>query len=304
MASKFQIIDPILSTVVQGYRPQRFVGERLFPRIPVPTSSGQIIEFGADAFALYKATRAPGTVTKRVEFGFSGKTYGLENCALEGKVPVEVARDAEKVPGIKLGERAVKGVMGNLLLGLEFQIAQAALTAGNYDADHKVDLSAAKWTNDANSPSADIEEGKEAIRASVGIYPNVCILSAKAFAAAKNNAKVVERFKYTSKDSITTQMLAELWGLKEVHVGEAVYNAGAGITDIWGVHAVLAYVAPEEERSMESPSFGYTYTLEGHPAVEQPYYERPAKSWIYGVSHERSPVLTGMTSGYLLQNVA
>jgi hypothetical protein len=42
--------------------------------------------------------------------------------------------------------------------------------------------------------------------------------------------------------------------------------------------------------------------MTGNPMAEQPYYENNAKRWIYPVTFERAPVLTGMTSGYLLQN--
>ena len=73
-------------------------------------------------------------------------------------------------------------------------------------------------------------------------------------------------------------------------------------SDIWGNNAVLAYVAPEGMAAVPTPSYGYTYTMEGHPLVEQPYWENGSKSWIYGTTMERSPVLTGMAAGYLFQN--
>lgn len=72
-------------------------------------------------------------------------------------------------------------------------------------------------------------------------------------------------------------------------------------SDIWGNAAVLAYVPSEAEAAMPIPSYGYTYTMEGHPMVEQPYWDNGSKSWIYGTTMERAPVLTGMLAGYLIQ---
>lgn len=297
-----RVIDPILTTHAQGYRQQEMVGSALFPRVPVAVSGGQVLEFGKEAFRLYNARRAPGANTKRIEFGYLGKPFALVQDALEGKLPIEHIRDTSQIPNIQLGQRSVNTVMRSLLLALEAEQADIARNASNYDADHKVDLSAAKWSTPAGDPAKDVRAGREAIRETIGVYPNVLLLSAKAFAAASENPKVLERFKYTSSDSVTAEMLARLMDVDRVVVGKAVAADARGtFSDIWGADAVLAYAAPEAS-SIEEPSYGYTYTLEGHPLVEQSYYDNSAKSWIYPVTMERSPVLTGITAGFLFQN--
>jgi len=300
-----RVVDPVLSTHAQGYRQQRHVGYALFPRAPVSQRGGQVIEFGKEAFVLYNTQRAPGTNTKRIQFGYLGKPFALASHSLEGVVPRE-HNDEAAVPGVKLGQRAVNNVMSSMSLTVEYEQAQLARNPANYPVGQKVDLVAAKWTNDANNPSKDIETGKEAIRASIGMYPNVVVLSAKAFAAAKNNANIIERFKYTGRDSVTAEMLASLWDVEKVEVGAAVVADSAGsFSDVWGTDVILAYAAPQSgDVNIEEPSFGYTYTLDGNPLVEEPYYDKSAKSWIYPVNHDRSAVLSGITAGYLLQNVA
>lgn len=300
-----RVIDPILTTHVQGYRQAQLVGHMLFPRVPVQVSGGQVIEFGKEAFRLYNARRAPGAATKRIDFGYLGKSYALLQDSLEGKVPREFLRDASKVPGIDLGTRAVNLVMSALTLSLEHEQAKLATDATKYDSNHKIALSStSKWSHEDGNPTAVIDTGKEAVRQSIGIYPNTVLLSAQAYAAAKNNPAVLERFKYTSRDSVTPEMLASLWDVDRVVVGKAVTFDDAGAAqDAWGNNAILAYV-PLEASTMEEPSFGYTYTMEQHPLVEQPYYDNNAKSWIYPVTFERAAVLTGITSGYLIQNPA
>ncbi len=301
--AQVRVIDPILSHHVQGYRQQGLIGRVLFPEVPVEIAGGQVIEFGKEAFMRYNARRVPGGATKRIDVGYAGKRYSLVQDALEGKVPREWLRDASQVPGIELGTRATNTVMNVLQLGAECDQAAIALEANNYDSNHKVALSGgAKWSADTGNPSADIETAKEAVRATTGVYPNVVALSAVAFKAAKNNAKVVERFKYVSKDSITAAMLAALWEVERVEVGRAVTADDAGaFSDVWGNNAVVAY-APASPSGQEEPSYGYTYTMRNHPMVEAPYYDNNAKSWIYPVTYERAPVLTGMLAGYLIQN--
>ncbi len=101
-------------------------------------------------------------------------------------------------------------------------------------------------------------------------------------------------------------MLAGLFDLNELAVGKTSYvddpASDATFKEAWGNAAVLAYV-PVQDAAMEQPSFGYTYTLSGHPFVEQPRLEGGRRSWVYGVTYERQPVLTGIASGFLFQNV-
>lgn len=303
--NQVRVIDPVLTEIAQGFRHVEHVGHTLFPTVSVQVSGGQVLEFGKESFKLYQARRAPGTATKRIQFGYLGKSFSMVQDALEGQVPREYLRDASRAPGVDLGQRAINSTMRALSLTLEFDQATLATTAGNYDADHTMTLTGVdKWSDGASDPAGDIDTGKEAVRASVGVYPNTLLLSAQAFNVIKEHPKVVERFKYTSRDSVTPDMLSALWDLKQVVVGKAVAFDDAGNDiDIWGNNAILAYV-PNQSSGMEDPSFGYTYTMQNHPLVEKAYYENNAKSWIYPITYERLPVLTGMLSGFLIQTPA
>lgn len=301
-----RVIDPILTTVALGYQPPQNVGNYLFPRVPVQVSGGQVLEFGKEAFVLYNSRRAPGAATKRIDFGYAGKPFALVPDSLEGKVPREYLRDAAKVPGINLGSRAVRVVLNAMLLGLENDQAQLARTAANYAAGSTVALApGSRWSDAGTTPTVDVLNGMEVVRETIGMYPNTAIISPKAFKALQTNASITDRFKYTSHESITTVMLQGLWDLERVFVGKAIYadpNGGA-MTDVWGTDVVLAYV-PLQASSLEEPSYGYTYAMDGNPMVEQPYYDNNPKSWIYPVTYERAPVLSGIAAGYLIQTAS
>ena len=303
-AASTRVINPILTTVAQGYSQADLVGHPLFPLVPVEISGGQVLEFGKESFKLYNSRRAPGGATKRISFGYLGKPFALYNDALEAPVPREFLRDAKVMPGLDLGQRAVVLVMRSLLLGLEVAQATLATDANQYDSNHKITLSGtSKWSDPASDPIAQMDTYKEAIRSSVGIRPNTLLLSANAYSAAKTNKAIKDQFKYTTADSVTPEMVARAFDVKRLVIGEAVTSDDAGtISDVWGNTAILAYV-PEVPTSIEVPSYGYTYTMQGHPLVEEPYYDNNAKSWIYGVGFERIPVLSGITSGFLIQAV-
>jgi hypothetical protein len=301
------VYDPILTAVVQGYANQQFVGMNLFPEVPVNKSTGQVIEFGLETYQQHDTRRSPGGSTNMVEFGFAGRPFMVEIHGLETPVPEEVARDQALVmPGLADSAEAVLSLMEIHKTQLEIQQAGIALNPANYSANHKVTLTGAdKWSDPTSKPLVGVEAYKEAIRMTSGKYPNVMVLSAKAFAALKANDAVQARFMYTNSDSLTTSMLANYFGIEKVFVGESVLSTKAGdFADIWGTDVVMSYVAPAALRSRRQPSNAYTYTLRGHPFVKKPYFNDNRNSMVYGVNYERVPLLTGMQAAFLVGGAA
>lgn len=301
------VVNPILSTHARGYRNSTFISSTLFPRVSIPSRSMQVIAFGKEAFRKLNTRRAPGAATKRVQYGYAAGTVSLEQDSLEGIVPVEHQQEAEKVPGIDLGAGAVNMVLDVLDLNLEIAAAGLARDPAKYDANHKLALVGAdRWKDPDSDPKADVDAAKEAIRRSTGRYPNTLALGPSAGNALKNHPKIKEQFKFTSKDSITVEMLAAYFELSKVVIGAAVYlpetaSDAEMANDVWGDDAVLAYV-PAQGDNFQVPSYAYTYELMGYPMVEEPYYDRTVKSWIYPTTVERRPLLVGAEGGFLFQN--
>lgn len=302
-----RIVDQVLTNHVRGYTNAQYVGGFLFPRVEVSARGGQVIEFGVEAFRRYSARRAPGAHVSQIDFGYEGKPYKLVQDALDARVPREHMQDAQTVPGLDLGMRATNVVMKALTLALEIEQAEIATSAANFDDAHKlVPDEAGKWNNPDSDPVKQVEDGIEAVRASTGLYPNTMVLGPKPYKAFKNHPKVLERFKGISADAVTPGKIAALLDIPRIQIGGAVWapdEAGSGpptFTDVWGAHVVMGYV-PSAPEGREEPSFGYTYALDGNPFVEQPYWAHERRSWLYGVTYERAPQLTGMAAGYLIR---
>lgn len=303
--SQARVIDPVLSTVAQGYKNAELIGDVLFPLVPVGARGGKIITFGKEDFALYNTARAPGANTRRVQFGYSGASFALESHSLEGQVPIELLQEGQAVPGIDQGSIAVYKTQNIIFSRLEYAQATLATTAGNYAASNKKTLtSTSQWsdlTSGVSDPIADIETAKEAVRKQIGRRPNTVVMGAAVFAILKMHPKVIDRVKYTGRDVATPELLAALFGVKRVVVGEAVYTDNAGaMQDMWGKSVVVAYTDMSGVADAGSPTFGYTYRLRGYPMVEQSYQERNSKSWIYPVTDEVAPVIAGASAGYLI----
>ena len=300
-----RIVDPVLSSIAQGYQNGDLVAQNLFPQVSVPLRGGNIITFGKEDFMLYGSARAPGTNTRRVQFGYSGGSYALTDYSLEGQVPIEVLQEGNAGPGIDHAAMAVRKVSNIMALRLEKQAADIACTAATYAAGNKTTLtSTAQWSDytGTSQPLQNIETAKEAIRASTGKRANTVVMGAAVFSKLRQHPVIVDRMKYTGRDVATTEIMAALMGVSRVVVGDAIYSndAGTAFTDVWGKFVVVAYTELGSVADMGAPSYGYTYNLNGYPLVEEPYFDRNSKSWVYPVTRAEAPVLASASAGYLI----
>lgn len=303
-----RLVDPVLTTIAQGYTNGSMVAQFLFPRVDVTVRGGQIIQFGREGFMLYATQRAPGENTKRIQFGYAGQPFALVDYSLEGAVPIENMQEAENgPPGIDLGQNAINGVSAIMDLRLEKQAADLARNPANYASANKITLSGtAQWSDftGTSAPATAVETGKEAIRAATGRTPNTMVMGPAVMSKLRLHPAIIDRMKYTGRDVATTGFLSDLFGIERVVVGNAVYanDAGTTITDVWGKDVVLGFTETAGAAQGGVPSYGYTYNLRGYPNAEEPYFERNPKTWFYPVTRVEAPVIAGASAGYLITN--
>lgn len=301
-----RVVDPVLTTVAQGYQNAGFVGLSLFPVVTVSERGGKITTFGKESFSLFNTSRVPGANVKRVSFGYSGSPFALEQHAISGIIPLEELEDARSVPGIDLAAVHVSAVQESIGLRLEYAQATLAATAANYPAGNKITLSGtAQWsdqTSGVSDPVKDIMTGKEAIRAKIGKRPNTMVIGPLVWAALNTHPKIVDRLKYTGRDSLTVDILANLFDVQKVIVGDAIFDNNGTFVDVWGKNVILAYTITESMARRGAPSFGYTYRLTNCPFVEDIRYDGDIRSWLVPVVDEVAPVIACANAGYLISS--
>lgn len=304
--SQARVVDPVLTSIALGYSHPLRVGRKLFPEVPVAQRGGKIIQFDKRSFLLLNTRRSPGAKIKRVQYGYEGVPYSLYQHSLAAEVPQELLEEAQAVPGINLSSVAVNNVMDAISLQTEYEQAQIARNASNYGTNNKITLSGSgQWSHADSNPAANVEVAKEAVRASTGHRPNIAVIGSKVLPALNQHARIIDRIKYTGRDSISLEMLAALWGIDEVVEGASVYAdpETESFVDVWGKDVVFAYVAPASLADRGTPSYAYTYRLKNHPLVKQGYFDPDVNSWVYPTFDELSPVLTCADAGYLMKNV-
>lgn len=298
--SQARIADPVVTNLALAYTNEGFVGEKLFPRIPVAARAGKIPIFDKESWRLVNSKHAPGANIPQVQISYGFGTYAIIDRILNAKVPVELAQEAERVPNINLRAMSLQRVQDLISLDLENDAAALARNAANYDAQHKVVLSGtSRWGQSTGTPLNDVKAAKLAIRQSTGRNPNVLVLSEAAYNALTLNATIIDRLKYTSPNAPDTEVMARLFGVQSIYVASASAMADDGTTaDLWGTDAVLAYV-PQQGGSFMAPSFGYTYSIAGYPFAGPSFWDINTNSWLQPWNDTAQPVLTGVTSGFL-----
>lgn len=307
--SQARVIDPVLTSIAQGWQNNDFVGSALFPQVTVGARAGKVIAFGKEDFMLYNTARAPGENTKRIGVGYADSNFALVDYSLEGALPLEILQEsAAQSKGFSIDSAAmtINKVRNIMALRLEKAQADLARNAANYAAGNKVTLSGTSQWSDftgTSNPISVVETAKDAIRSATGKRPNTMVLGAAVMSKLRQHPVVVDRLKYTGRDVATAEILASLFGVQRVLVGESIYASDAGVfADVWGKDVVLAYTDTATLADMGAPSYGYTYNLNGYPVVEEPYYDRNSKSWYFPVSSAEAPVIAAASAGYLITN--
>ena len=305
--------NPILSSLLLGMGQGTFIAEKLFPRLPQALSSVQLAQLGDERLRRYNLRRAPGSVTKRVDIKYEGRTYTVDQYAVDVPLPRELLREADESRKLQVGNYldisriAMQTASDILALDYEIEVAQLATTAGTFAAGHVLALAGGtKWSAATGTPVTDIRAAADTIRKKIGKRPNHLTLSADALSAITSNAEVRGYLASTQMGPATMDQLKTILNVATIEVGEAVWIDDQDVgRDVWGNNAILAYVpaiAGSGSISLAEPGFGFTNVLEGHPFAETPYYEQGTKSWIYGATYERRPNVAYSNAAFLFTN--
>lgn len=219
--------------------------------------------------------RAPGTVPPTVDFTTDlTDSYNCQIYDQQVKVPFELDANADMPFDMKRDALALlkQKVMIKWASLWGTNIFSASLgwkditgaTSASLGGSPTEGTNAIHWSDYTNSqPIVDIDYAKGYILSQTGFEPKDLYLGFDSWNKLKNHPHIVERFKFTSRDSITTEMVAALLELDNIFVSKAVYSSSLEGTTTptygfaHGKHALLAYV--EKSPSILKPSAFYTF---------------------------------------------
>jgi len=268
-------IDAILTNISIAYmqNTDNYIADKVFPIIPVDKRSDKFFTYTKnDWFRDEAQRRAPATESAGGGYNLSTGSYSADVFAFHKDVPDQITANADS-PLNPLRE-AAEFVTNRLLLRREIQFVSDFMQAGVWGntvtgtaGTATPGTFATQWSNYTSSdPIEDIEEGKADILSATGMEANTLVLGYEVFRQLKNHPDLVDRIKYTSSQTITTDMMAAMFDIPRVIVSKAVKATNLeGATEAYafatGKTALLAHVAPQP--GLMTPSAGYTFSWTG-----------------------------------------
>jgi len=239
-----------------------FIADTVFPSIPVSHRSDEYFTYDRDDTRRNEVKpRAPGAESAGGGFNMGTANYSCDVYAFHKDVADQTRANAD--PAVDVDEDATRFVTSQFMIQREVQWASEFFTTSVWTTDI---TPGTLWDDGASDPEADIDVGKTTILLSTGYEPNTLVVSWQVHQALKKHPLIVDRYKHTSADSITPQMIAAFLEIGRYIISKATYNTAAeGITAsnafVAGKHALLCYVAPSP--GLLTPSAGYTFVWSG-----------------------------------------
>lgn len=240
-----------------------FVADQVFPVVPVEHRSNKYYTFPKDTFLRRGGRITPfGQEAPRGGFNISNDNYNTETWRWAFDLLPDVKANSD--PAINIDQAASAFVMNGLLVEREINWGTSFFTSGVWTAqDYAGGTQFVQWDDPANSdPITDVANARKAILSGTGYMPNTWTVGYSVHEALKRHPLVVDRFKYTSSDSINEAMLARLFEVDRYIIAKSVQatnQEGEAITTafVLGNHALLTYSAPAP--SLMAHSAGYTF---------------------------------------------
>lgn len=303
---ELRMVDPVLSTIAQGYSNAALISEALFPIVNVSKSKMKIPVFGKEAFYLRAVDRAlradsnriPASEISLIDFETQEKDLEMALDHLEQ----EEAGNLEQYMG-----QITKTLADSIALSREKYVADISQNASNYATGMKTVITTGDAFDDytnTTDPIEVIKDGMEAVRNKIGKFPNTMVLGETVFRTIMGHPKILDKIKYSSLGKATKEILKELTDISNIAVGLSVYtNDGTSFTDIWQDNIVLAYVDANEKgrRSEFNPSYGYTFRRQGMPEVDT-YLENGGKIKILRYTDNYLVKVTAQDAAYLISD--
>ena len=244
-------------SAVQAYRNSAYIAREIFPAFQVAFDNFDFPRWNQKNLFTLPATE----ISRRGEANeteFSGDRVAarIRDDGLRSVVP---RKDIDNAPeGLDPLGYAGEALADLLELGRERRVAEIVFGAANYPAANKTTLSGTdQWSDPASDPVGAILAASE----SMLVRPNTLVVGPQVLFALKNHPDIRERLKYVSGGSVTAAMLAGLFEVERVVVGEAMINAAnrgkaMSLSRVWGPHAALLHVDKRFNGRSQVMTFG------------------------------------------------
>lgn len=298
-------IDSALTNISIAYRNENYIGDRIFPKVPVVHQSNKYFVFvKADWYRDEAAVRAPGTRAARVDYNIGTGNYLCTEWAAAKAVPDEVIMNAD-APLKPLAE-ATEYVTQKLMLRKEKDVADLVFGTNIWSGST---TPAVLWSNDTSDPIGDVNAAQDSIIQSIGRKPNKGVIGRGAYRHLIKHPDILDRIRGGATSGtpaiVSMNLLAQLFELDEILVGDAVIDSGlegqaSSRGYVWGNSMWLGYVSPTP--AIMTPSAGYIFQWKDRQVFR--FREDQEFTDVVSCYENWDSKAVAADAGYLLRSVA
>jgi len=256
-------IDKLLTTISIAYSNEDYIADKIFPTVMVEKQSDLIATYDkADWLRSVMQPYVPGTKGARSGYRVSTKTYFCKGWKLGKEIPDDVKANADQP--FEQNRDATEWLKEQAQLRWELEFATNFFAASKGWQDKVAGTDFTQWSNFAGSnPISDIRNLGDLIRSKTGRKLNTMLYSQLTWNVLVDHPLIVDRLKYTSKESLTPEMLARLCGYDNTYIGSAINvtsvegNATTTVAEVYGKHALGLHVPTRP--GLMTPTAGYIY---------------------------------------------
>ena len=131
-------------------------------------------------------------------------------------------------------------------------------TWGDFSTAYGSAAGPAAWSGASANPIEDVLTLKRAVANQIGIRPNSAVFGTAVFDQLLTSERILDRIKYTSADSIDTDVLARYFGLERgLRVAEGRYLAADGsLQPVFPSNGILLFYSPNGPSDSIMPAGG------------------------------------------------
>lgn len=264
-------VDAALTQLAIAWGGQQYIWDKVCPVVTVDKQSDKFFKFTAADLRRSEATtaRAPGTLALRGGYSVSTSTYYCDNWAWAKATPDEVKRNADPAVALGMDQRDTEYCTEMVNRQAEIQQAADVFVSGSWDTTctgvtaSPSSVQAVYWSDYSNSsPIEDIRSRQDTLQQNTGYRGNRLWLGRQVYSKLLDHPDLIERMSTAATRTMRLEILAELFEVDQVIVGQASYNSAAeGVTAsnsfVHGKHALLYYVP--NSPALDVPSAMYTF---------------------------------------------
>ena len=295
-------VDQLLSNVAVKYENKLYIHDKVFPGVPVKKQTDLYRTYDRN-WVVPETNRAVGGLAREHVFGVGTASYSLAKEALKSYVPDTAA---ENYDISDLRADITIDLVEKLKMKMEIDCAANFQTTTSWSLN--ASLAADElWVTTSSNPIQDFDTASSVVVGNSGIKPNFAIIPLRSYIALKNNAKIADRVKYTTRE-LSPAIIAALIEVEELLVPSMKYDSGlygasaasGAITDIWKNDMAFVGYKPSSA-GMFQLSSGYMFKRD-KPIVRR-WREEEREADAIEVDQEYQFKIVASLTGYMLNTV-